>query len=149
MTLTHLNNAGAANMVDVSAKKNVKRTAKARGIIRLSKQTLKLIREGLMKKGDVLATARIAGISAAKKTSEMIPLCHNIPIEKVNVDLKLLDNGIEIESFAVCTGKTGIEMEALTAVAAAALTIYDMCKAVDYNMLIENISLIEKTKSEK
>lgn len=133
-------------MVDVSHKPKVLRTARARAKIRLAAETLRLIKEGLLKKGDCFATARIAGICAAKKTSDLIPLCHNIEIDHVEINMNTVDDGVEIEAKAVCTDKTGIEMEALTAAAVAALTIYDMCKAVDKNMTIENISLLEKTK---
>lgn len=135
-------------MVDISGKARVKRTARARGKIRLGAETIRLVKEGLMKKGDVLAAARIAGISAAKKTSDLIPLCHNIQIDHVDIVCNIVKDGIEIESTAVCTDKTGIEMEALTAVSVALLTIYDMCKAVDKNMQIGEITLLEKKKSE-
>ncbi|HEB11308.1 MAG TPA: cyclic pyranopterin monophosphate synthase MoaC, partial [Spirochaetales bacterium] len=111
-------------------------------------ETVELIRSNLMEKGDVLSVARIAGISAAKKTSELIPLCHNIAIDQVTVDFAVKDDGIEIKSSALCTDKTGIEMEALTAVSLAALTIYDMCKAGDKSMVISNIRLLAKTKEE-
>jgi len=148
MKLSHLDNNGAANMVDVSDKTKVKRTARARGQIILQAETIKLVKEGLIKKGDVLAAARIAGITAAKKTWDLIPLCHNIEIDNVTVDLRITDSGINIECSAVCVDKTGIEMEALTAVSITALTIYDMCKAVDKSMRIERIELIEKTKEE-
>ena len=144
--LSHLDESGAANMVDVSAKPKVRRTATAAGKIVLSADTLELVDTNLLKKGDCLAAARIAGIVAAKKTSELIPLCHNIAIDSVQVDFKRVDDGIEITAKAICTDKTGIEMEALTAVAVAGLTIYDMCKAVDKNMRIENVRLVEKTK---
>ena len=148
MKLSHVDERGAANMVDVSAKARVKRTARAEGFIALRNETLSLIRRNLIAKGDILAVARIAGIAAAKKTGELIPLCHNIPIDRVSVDFELRDSGISIESSAVCTYKTGIEMEALTAVTVAALTIYDMCKAVDAEMKISGIRLIEKTKAD-
>lgn len=146
--LSHIDDKGHARMVDVSQKPKVRRTAIAKGTILLAGETLKLIEDGMLKKGDCLATARIAGISAAKKTWDLIPLCHNIEIDHVSVDLTLTDNGIEIEAKTVCTDRTGIEMEALTAVSVAALTIYDMCKAVDKNMKIQNIYLVEKTKNE-
>jgi len=144
--LTHVDDSGAARMVDVSAKSPSRRTARARGRIALSGSTARLIRENAIAKGDVLAVARVAGIMAAKKTSEIVPLCHNIVIEKVEVDLEVEEDGVAIEAIAVCTQKTGIEMEALTAVAAAALAIWDMCKAVDKGMRIEDIRLVEKTK---
>ena len=146
MKLSHLDENGAARMVDISGKPGVKRTARARGKISLQPDTIRLMKQGLLKKGDALAVARIAGISAAKKTWDLIPLCHNIQIERVAVDFRIVEDGIEIESEAVCTGKTGIEMEALTAVSVAALTIYDMCKAADKNMRIGDISLLEKAK---
>ena len=144
--LSHIDDTGAARMVDVSGKPSVRRVARAKGKIRLQAETLELIKEGLVKKGDVLATARIAGISAAKKTSDLIPLCHNIEIDCVNVDFEIEENGIRISTEAVCTDKTGIEMEALTAASIAALTIYDMCKAVDKKMVISDVCLLEKTK---
>lgn len=134
-------------MVDISSKTRVHRTATARGKIRIGAEAIRLIKEGLIKKGDVLAVARVAGISGAKKTSELIPLCHNIQIDRVDVDFRIVEDGIEIESTAACTDKTGIEMEALTAVSVAALTIYDMCKAVDKGMKIGDIILMQKTKS--
>ncbi len=146
--LTHVDENGAARMVDVSPKARVKRTARARAKIDLDPGTVRLIEENRIGKGDVLATARIAGIMAAKRTSDLIPLCHNIEIEHATVDLRLLPNGVEIEATAVCTEKTGIEMEALTAVSVAALTVWDMCKAVDKTMRISDICLVEKTKEE-
>ena len=133
-------------MVDVSEKEIIKRTAIASGFITLNNETLTLLKEGQLKKGDALACARIAGIMAAKRTSELIPLCHNLPLEKVTVELEATDKGIKIEATALCSGKTGVEMEALTAVSVAALTIYDMCKAVDKKMVIGPITLIEKKK---
>jgi cyclic pyranopterin monophosphate synthase len=144
--LSHLDEQGNAIMVDVSSKPRVRRTARAAGRILMQPETLRLIRENLLKKGDALGVARVAGIAAAKRTAELIPLCHNIRIDQVTVDFTLRDDGIEIEARAVCTESTGIEMEALTAVAVAALTLYDMCKAVDKGMSITEIRLIEKTK---
>ena len=144
--LSHVDEAGAARMVDVSGKSRSRRTAKAIGRIDLAAATLDLVRRNALQKGDVLATARIAGIMAAKKASELIPLCHNIEIEQVTVDLELDAAGIGIVARAVCSDKTGIEMEALTAVSVAALTVYDMCKAVDAAMVIREIRLVEKTK---
>jgi cyclic pyranopterin monophosphate synthase len=144
--LSHVDDQGKACMVDVSAKPRVRRTARAAGRVRLAPETVRLIRENLIEKGDVLAVARVAAIAAAKRTAELIPLCHNIAIDQVGVELRLEKDGVEIESRAVCTDKTGIEMEALTAVAVGALTIYDMCKAVDREMRIEEIRLLEKTK---
>ncbi|OEJ13049.1 molybdenum cofactor biosynthesis protein C [Brachyspira hampsonii] len=145
--LTHIDESGNANMVDVGDKDIVKRTAEASGKIYLSKDTLKLIEENNIKKGDVISAARIAGIMGAKHTSELIPLCHNINIEKVSLDFTLEDDGIVIKSYCRCSYKTGIEMEALTAVSVAALTIWDMCKAVDKNMRISDITLLSKTKN--
>jgi cyclic pyranopterin phosphate synthase len=146
MKLSHVDGAGRAHMVDVSAKPRVRRTARAAGRISLASHTVGLIRDNQVEKGDVLAAARIAGIAAAKRTAELIPLCHNLAIDQVEVDLRLEEGGVAIESRAVCTDRTGIEMEALTAVAVAALTVYDMCKAVDRSMSIGEIRLLEKTK---
>ena len=146
--MNHVDESGAARMVDVSEKKIVRRTARARGRIALEGATVALIKSNGIAKGDVLAVARIAGIMAAKKTSDLIPLCHPLFIEKVEVSLELESDGVAIEATAVCTQKTGIEMEALTAVSIAALTIWDMCKAVDRTMRIEDIRLVEKTKDE-
>lgn len=144
--LTHTDSKGKAIMVDVGTKENQLRIAKAKGNIRLAQETIMLIRDNLMKKGDVLTVSQIAGITAAKKTSELIPLCHNITIDSVSVDLSLTASGVTALSEVRCVGKTGVEMEALTAVSIALLSVYDMCKAVDKNMTIENIILCEKTK---
>ncbi|MGA2640988.1 MAG: cyclic pyranopterin monophosphate synthase MoaC [Spirochaetia bacterium] len=149
MDLSHLDDQGRAYMVDVSSKDRVRRTARASATIRMKEGTLRLLREGLLKKGDAFAVARVAGIAAAKRTAELIPLCHNIRIDQVSVDLALREDGVSIEANAVCTESTGIEMEALMAVAVAALTLYDMCKAVDRNMKIVDIHLVEKTKAQK
>ncbi len=146
IVLSHVDDAGAARMVDVSAKTAVRRTARASGFISLGSETVRLIRDNQMKKGDVLTVSKIAGIMGAKQASSLIPLCHPIEMEFVDVQLRLMDDGVAIESTARCTDKTGIEMEALTAVSIAALTVYDMCKAVDKGMKIGPISLIEKTK---
>jgi cyclic pyranopterin phosphate synthase len=148
MPLSHVDEEGRARQVDVSGKPEVLRRAAACGRVRLARETVRLIRENQMSKGDVLTVAQIAGIAAAKRTAELIPLCHNIPIDRVEVRCALDEDGVEIRSEAVCTWKTGIEMEALTAVAVAALTIYDMCKAVDRGMIIEGIRLLEKTKED-
>ncbi len=148
MNLTHVNEKGKAKMVDISRKEIVHRVAKASGKIFLGKETLKLIRENLVGKGDVISTARIAGISGAKLTFSLIPLCHNIVINKIDVEFEIEEDGILIRSEAICDGKTGIEMEALTAVSISALTVYDMCKAVDKNMVISDIKLVEKIKNE-
>ena len=149
MGLSHLDDQGRAHMVDVSSKDRVRRTARASATIRMEGETLRLLKEGLLKKGDAFAVARVAGIAAAKRTAELIPLCHNIRIDQVSVELALREDGVGIEATAVCTESTGIEMEALTAVAVAALTLYDMCKAVDRNMKIVDIHLVEKTKAGK
>ena len=148
MDLSHLDEQGKARMVDVSSKERVRRTARATGMILMQPETLRLLREGLLKKGDAFAVARVAGIAAAKRTSDLIPLCHNIRIDHVSVDLALEDAGVRISASAVCTESTGIEMEALTAVSVAALTLYDMCKAVDKGMRITDIRLLDKTKGE-
>jgi len=144
--LSHTDEKGKANMVDVGQKPDQQRWAKAEGFISLSGETVKLIRENQLKKGDVLTIAEIAGIQGGKKTSELIPLCHPLSITKIDVKTELTDEGVKIISEARCIGKTGIEMEALTAVSVALLTVYDMCKAVDKNMAISGIHLIEKTK---
>ncbi|MEW5845049.1 MAG: cyclic pyranopterin monophosphate synthase MoaC [Bacteroidota bacterium] len=148
MELSHIDKNGKANMVDVGHKPNQIREASAKGFIRLKPETLKLIRENQMKKGDVITVAEIAGIQAAKRTPELIPLCHSLMLTKVDVKATLCDNGIEIISYAKCVGQTGVEMEALTAVSVALLTVYDMCKAVDKNMSIEHVELVEKTKKD-
>lgn len=146
MEFSHIDNKGRAVMVDVSGKPKVKRTARASGRVTMHADTIAKIKENHLKKGDVLSTAKIAAVAGAKRTSDLIPLCHNISIDYVDVDFELTSTSVEIESIAVCTDKTGIEMEALTAVSIAALTIYDMCKAVDKKMEISEIRLIEKTK---
>lgn len=135
-------------MVDVGNKTDQIREAKAEGFIRLNIEAIKLIRENNMKKGDVLTVSEIAGIQAAKKTSELIPLCHPLQITKIDVKAKIEKNGVKVNSLVKCIGKTGIEMEAITAVSVALLTVYDMCKAVDKNMIIEKIYLMEKTKKD-
>lgn len=133
-------------MVDVSGKVTQLRIARATGKILLNEKTVSLIRENTMKKGDVLAVARIAGIQGAKHTSTLIPLCHPLIIDKIDVQIEMTDNAAIVTSKVVCTGRTGVEMEALTAVNVALLTIYDMCKAVDKTMKINDITLIEKVK---
>jgi cyclic pyranopterin monophosphate synthase len=145
--LSHIDESGAARMVDVSRKEAVRRTALARGRIALAPATVELVRANAIAKGDVLAVARIAGIMAAKRASELIPLCHPIFLEHVDVQLEIEPDGIAIEASTVCNEKTGIEMEALTAVSVAALAVWDMCKAVDSGMRIEGIVLVEKTKA--
>lgn len=146
--LSHTDASGRAKMVDVGSKAVQHRTARAEGFISLSGEALKLVRENLVKKGDVLTVAQIAGIQGGKKTSELIPLCHPLAITRIDVDTKMENNGIRVTAQASCTGQTGIEMEALTAVSIALLTIYDMCKAVDKQMVISDIHLIEKTKTD-
>ena len=145
---SHVDDSGKARMVDVSAKPKVRRTARAEGRIFLRPETLERIRENLIDKGDVLAAAKLAGIAGAKRTAQLIPLCHNIAIDWVDVQFELQRDSIRITATAVCTDKTGIEMEALTAVSVAALTIYDMCKAVDNNMSFGEIRLLEKVKED-
>jgi cyclic pyranopterin phosphate synthase len=144
--LTHIDEQGRAHMVDVGAKPDTERVAVARGEVHMKKETFDLIRAGQVKKGDVLTVAQVAGISAAKRTSELIPLCHPLFLSKVDVDLILDESipGVIITATARVTGKTGVEMEALTAVSVAALTIYDMAKAAEKTMRIQNIRLIEK-----
>lgn len=144
--LSHTDEKGKANMVDVAAKVDQLRVAVAEGFISLEKETLKQISENQMKKGDVLTVAEIAGIQAAKRTSDLIPLCHPLQLTKVDVKTTIMDSGIRAEAMAKCIGKTGVEMEALSAVSVCLLTVYDMCKAVDKNMNISNIRLLEKTK---
>ncbi len=142
--LTHLNAAGEAHMVDVGAKAVTSRVAVAGGRIRMSEEALSAIREGTAKKGDVLATARIAGIMAAKKTSELIPLCHPIAISAVAVELVLEADGVAVTATVSTAGQTGVEMEALTAASVALLTVYDMAKALDRGMVVEGVRLLEK-----
>ncbi len=144
--LTHLDEQGRARMVDVGAKPDSERIAVAAGAVYMQPETLRLIRDGALKKGDVLTVARIAGIMAAKRTSELIPLCHPIALTQIEVELTFNDaqNAVEITATARTIGKTGVEMEALTAVSAAALTVYDMAKAVDRGMRITDIRLLEK-----
>lgn len=143
--LTHLDDAGQAAMVDVSAKAATMREAVAEGRITMSAEALAAVRDGTAKKGDVLATARIAGILAAKRTSELIPLCHPLMLSKVAVDFAFESNGIHATATARLTGQTGVEMEALTAVSVALLTLYDMVKSVDKTMIISDIRLMSKS----
>ncbi|HSH36638.1 cyclic pyranopterin monophosphate synthase MoaC [Schnuerera sp.] len=145
MEFTHFNEEGRAHMVEVGNKEDTKRVAKAYGRIKMKRETVQLIKDGLIKKGDVLSVAQIGGIMGSKRTSELIPMCHNIFITGSNIRFNILDEAIEIESEVKTIGKTGVEMEALTAVSIAALTIYDMCKAVDKGMVIEEIKLLEKS----
>jgi cyclic pyranopterin phosphate synthase len=144
--LTHFDEHGASRMVDVGDKPVTKRLARASGVVRMLPATRTLIMDRRMAKGDVLEVARLAGIMAAKKTDELIPLCHSLPLDAVRIDFSEVDgNGLRIEATVEVTGKTGVEMEALTAVSVAALTIYDMCKSVDRAMRIEQIQLEEKS----
>jgi molybdenum cofactor biosynthesis protein MoaC len=144
---THIDHEGKAKMVDVSDKKLTKRIAESHCKVILSKEALEAIIQNKIQKGDVLAVARVAGIMAAKKTSELIPLCHNISVDSIDIDFVIDENKLEIEvlSKAITTGKTGIEMESLTAVAIAALTIYDMCKSIDKSIIITDVELLHKS----
>ena len=144
--LSHVDEQGRARMVDVGDKPDQRRTARASGRIELAPETVSLIRENSLKKGDVLAVAEIAGIQAAKQTAALIPLCHNIVLCGIKVRARLESDGVAVESEVSSVGVTGVEMEALTAVSVALLTVYDMCKAADKNMRIGDIVLIEKTK---
>lgn len=146
MELTHINSKGEAVMVNVGEKEITQRTAQACGIIEMKQETLQKLLDADLKKGDGLAAARIAGIMGAKNTSTLIPLCHNIPIESVEIEFEPISKTrLKITSFAKCSYKTGIEMEALTAVSVACLTVYDMCKAIDREMAIKDIRLLKKT----
>lgn len=144
--LSHLDESGRVHMVDVGSKPDTERIAIARGEVHMKQETLELIRAGQIKKGDVLTVAQIAGIVASKKTSELIPLCHPLPLTKIDIDLSLDDSlpGVIITATAKTLGKTGVEMEALTGVSVAALTVYDMAKAAEKTMRIQNIRLVEK-----
>jgi len=146
MDFSHLDNQGRARMVDVSGKDVVLRRAVARGEIFLNPETIRAINDSQMPKGDVLTVARLAGINAAKQTGLIIPLCHPVILDQVDVSFEVREERIIIKAVSVCAGRTGVEMEALSAVTGAALGIYDMCKAVDKSMLITNIALVEKTK---
>lgn len=144
---SHFNDSGRAKMVDVSAKEDTARTAVAAGRVLVNEETFRLIKSGGMKKGDVLAVAQVGGIMGAKKTSELIPMCHPIMLSGVDIDLELREemHSVEITATAKCTGATGVEMEALTAVSVAALTVYDMCKAVQRDIEISDIRLLKKS----
>lgn len=143
--LTHLNSEGEAHMVDISAKADTARTAIAQSQVQLSADIVSAITDDRLPKGDLLATARIAGIQAAKKCSELIPLCHPLPLSKVTVDIELQEQSLVITALCKTTGKTGVEMEALTAASVAALTVYDMCKGIDKGMIIGATKLLRKT----
>lgn len=147
MTLTHLNARGEAHMVDVADKQETRREARARGSVHMQASTLALLADGDLPKGDVLATARIAGIQAAKRTHELIPLCHALALSKVSLEFTLdaAENCVHVEAFCRLNGRTGVEMEALTAVSVACLTLYDMCKAVDRGMIIDGVRLEQKS----
>jgi len=145
--LSHVDSAGRAVMVDVTGKEQVHRIARARGNIQLTTETIRLIRENEIKKGDVLTVAEIAGVNAAKQTPALVPLCHPLQLGRINLQTQLETNAVTVTAEVACVGRTGVEMEALTAVAVALLTVYDMCKAVDKTMVIGNIELIEKTKT--
>lgn len=145
MELTHFNEQGRARMVDVSEKHPTHRVAVAAGFIAMAPETLEQVRNGGMKKGDVLAVAQVAGIMAAKQTSSIIPMCHPLQLTGIDISFSYQPDGIAIASTVRCHGETGVEMEALTAVSVAALTIYDMCKAVQRDMEIKNICLLEKS----
>ena len=144
---THFNDSGRARMVDVSEKNETARTAVAFGRVLVNRETFDLIRSGGIKKGDVLTTAQIGGIMGAKRTADIIPMCHNIALSGVDIDFTLneAELAVEITATAKCTGQTGVEMEALTAVSVAALTVYDMCKAVQRDMVIDRICLLKKS----
>lgn len=144
MEFTHFNEHGKAKMVDVSEKNETKRTATAKGSISMKSGTIEIIKQGKIKKGDVLSVAQVGGITGAKKTWDLIPMCHNIFLTGADIKFNILETQIEIEATVSTVGKTGVEMEALTAVSMAALTIYDMCKAIDKDMVINNIRLVKK-----
>ena len=143
-SLTHLDATGTARMVDVGGKAETQRMARAGGVIRMSAEALAAIKAGDGPKGDVLGTARIAGIMAAKKTAELIPLCHPLALTSVEVTFDYVDDGIEVSATASLTGRTGVEMEAMTAASVALLTVYDMAKALDKGMVIDGVRLLEK-----
>ncbi|MCK5821231.1 MAG: cyclic pyranopterin monophosphate synthase MoaC [Bacteroidales bacterium] len=144
--LSHIDEQGRARMVDVGHKPEQERVARAKGFISLNVETVSLVSDNNMKKGDVLTVAEIAGIQAAKKTADLIPLCHTLQLTKVSVEAILQDNGVQVISEVKCSGQTGVEMEALTAVSVALLTVYDMCKATDKGMQISDITLLSKEK---
>jgi len=146
--LSHIDKDGKARMVDVGNKPESQRIARATGFISLNSKTISLVRDGMLKKGDVTTVAEIAGIQAAKNTAQLIPLCHNLLLTKVEVTCQVEYEGIRAESMVKCTGQTGVEMEALSAVSVALLTVYDMCKAVDKNMVIKEVRLVSKEKKE-
>lgn len=145
-SMSHFDDQGASRMVDVGAKQPTRRTARARAVVRMDPQTRVMVDRGACSKGDVFEVARLAGIQAAKRTSELVPLCHPLPIDCVELSFQTIeDNRVQIEAHVAVTARTGVEMEALTAVSVAALTVYDMCKSLDRAMVIETIQLEEKT----
>ena len=148
-SFSHTDQKGKASMVDVGHKPDEIRIARASGFISLGSKTISLIEDNMMKKGDVVTVAEIAGIQAAKNTAQLIPLCHNISLTKVDVKCHIENGGIRVESMVKCVGQTGVEMEALTAVSVALLTVYDMCKAVDKEMMIKEVKLDSKKKEKK
>lgn len=145
---SHIDREGSARMVDVGGKAVIRRTAVASGWVRMAGETVRLLREKALPKGDALNTARIAGVMAAKRTPDLIPLCHGLNLTSIDMDFEVGDGGVQITATAKASDRTGVEMEALTAVSAAALTVYDMCKAVDKSMVIDDVHLVEKTKDE-
>ncbi len=148
MQLSHIDKQGDARMVDVGSKKIQRRSARASGLIRLAEITIESIKDDQIKKGNVLAVARIAGIQAAKATSSLIPLCHILPLDAVRIDFEFRDNGLLATCDVSCQSRTGVEMEALTGVSVALLTVYDMCKAIDKEMILDQIRLIHKQKED-
>ena len=148
-SLSHLDEQNKPKMVDVTDKEESYRIAQARGSILINRETINLIVENKIKKGNVLITAELAGVQAAKKTWDLIPLCHNLILSKVHVEARIIEDGVEVVSEVKCIGQTGVEMEALTAVSIALLTIYDMCKAADKGMIIREVKLIKKEKKKR
>ncbi len=146
--LSHTDQYGKASMVDIGGKRILSRKAIASGFIRMSANTIEVVRTNELQKGDVFSVAQIAGIQAAKQTPALIPLCHLLLLDKVSITFEIIGSGIRVECSVQCQGKTGVEMEALTGVSVALLTIYDMCKAVDKSMIIEEITLLKKEKTE-
>lgn len=146
MSFSHLDSEGAARMVDVGEKAVVRRTATAAGRVSMAPDTVERLRSEALPKGDAINTARIAGVMAAKRTPDLIPLCHGLNLTSIDLDFTVKDDGVEILATARASDRTGVEMEALTAVSVAALTLYDMCKAVDKGMVIGEVKLVEKTK---
>ena len=146
MTFSHLDSEGTARMVDVGEKAVIRRTAVASGRVGMAAETIRALRDRALPKGDALNTARIAGVMAAKRTPDLIPLCHGLNLTSIDLDFTVKDDGVEILAVARASDRTGVEMEALTAVSVAALTLYDMCKAVDKGMVVEDVRLVSKDK---